>query len=293
LENKWIQVNQFRGDMETWHWRSWDEDRYQLDRLAAHWGPISEMLLFMVTDHIPTLLELGGDVINVNGKFADYAIAGCEKKDKTYCASILPWAEMPEEIRGLFELIGPTLEKDQYKNFISSEQRKTERDNIWTDITPRLGFPSGNCQLHLYANLPEVIWHGAAGELIPIVPQAKFCIECLVDNEQPECEWRGSKVPEEVMPWFNLTNSCKVGNVIWATPNHVKDKCVGSICGIGDTIIEAADAVKAHADMLKDPLFVRLDTLPELIAEFHEAKEQGIDLTDMPLPEPEEVATND
>jgi hypothetical protein len=38
---------------------------------------------------------------------------------------------------------------------------------------------------------------------------------------------------------------------------------------------------------------VRLDTLPELIAEFHEAKEQGIDLTDMPLPEPEEVATND
>jgi hypothetical protein len=292
LEKKWIKIDRFRRDCETWQWRSWDESRYMLDRLAVRFGPLQDDIPFIVEDEIVTEIETGGDLISIDGAFADHAVIGFEAKDKTYLASLRTWEQLDDAIKEVIEPLAPILKGFRYRNFLSTEQRITKRDNILTDITPRLGCPSGNCQLRLYGNVPELLWHGAAGELLPIQPKFKFAIECIMEHNCPEVDWRCIKFPDSVLPYVNFIGpvKSKVPGLTHFTPNDIHDTSIGSVSGEGNTIKECMEDLKAHVEAISDqPITVRLDTIKDLLEEVETAEKQKIEFTEQAIPEPEEV----
>ena len=291
LYNKFIKIDRFRADCETWKWRSWEESRMELDRLAVKFGPFKEQIPFIVQDEVDTEVETGSDVICVDGQFASHGVLGFEYKDKSYLASLRTWEEMDPVIKEVLDPLVPTLKALNYRNFLSTEQRKTDDCNYLTDITPRLGFPSGNCQIHLYGNLPEVMWHAAAGELIPIEPQHLFAVECLMDHNCSESEWRSLRVPEKALPWINMTNVAEYNGIYHFVPNAIEDTCIGSISGEGDTVQECVDNLLKHVEMLDgQPITVRLDTISNLLKEVHTAQDDhDIEFTEQALPEPATV----
>ena len=289
-----IKVDRWRHDMETWHWRDWKQDEGELDKLAVRFGPFKELVLFLVEDAIETELEIGVDIFTVDGNYPNWASSGVEKKDKTYLTFLREYADLPDEIKAAIEPLSGTLRDFRYRNFMSTEQRVTEDKNYLTDFTARLGFPSGPCQVRLYANLPQLLWHGAAGELIDIEPAGKVAIECLMDHSTPETDWRSLRVDEDVLPWVNLTNPCKLGDVNLTPPIDIRDSCIGSVTGIGDDVKEAVEHVMEIVETFSgQPVSFKTECLKELVEEVEKASDKGIELSDEPMPEAEDLETKD
>jgi len=290
LENKFLKIDRWRADFETRKWRSWEQDNGLLDKLAVKFGPFKELIDFMVEDEIKTDIEDGGDFLIVNGQAPSHALIGVEKKNQAYCSFIRPYADLDPQITSVLEPLLPTLAKYRYSNFLSTEQRKTKTENVLTDITTRLGFPSGSCQLQAYGNLPQLLYAAGAGESIEIEPACKVVIECLMDHADGFRDWRSIRVEDKLWPWLNPREAMLAGDVLHFPRNHFHTACIGSINGVGNTVQEAADHLMEVADMLKgQPVEISLDAVRDLVAEINEAEETGINFTDTEVPEPEEV----
>jgi hypothetical protein len=247
---------------------------------------------FIVQDAIKTDLELGGDFICVNGKFGSHGTTGAEKKDQLYLSMLREYSDIPEEIRSVIEPFEGSLADAGYCNFLSTEQRIKGKYNYWTDFTGRLGFPSGAGQLRMYGNLADLLYHGATGDLVPVDPEHQVCIEALFDACGDPHEWSTIKVPSEAMESVNFNRQCQdAEGVQWSPPaEESTPKTLGSIVGCGDTIPEAVAELQKVADaMSKLPVHIHLGGLAELLEEAKEAEDQGIEMADEPIPEPDEV----
>jgi len=294
LEDKYIKIDRFRGNFETFHWRDYPRDNGALDKWAVEFGPFKEHIPFMVEDAIKTDIEDGGDFFIVDGQTPSHCVIGVEKKNQSYMAFLREYDALDSQIREALEPLLPILKDRRYRNFLSTEQRKTKTDNYLTDITTRLGFPSGCCQLKLYDNLPALLYAAGAGEMIPIETSAEVCIEVLLHHCGDVDDWRTMHVPKELWPWFNPKECCLEKETVIFAPQAQRNTCIGSINGIGATIEQAYTHVSENLELLKDqPVTGRLDTITDLLKEVHEAEEQGIKFTDTELPEAKELVADE
>jgi hypothetical protein len=292
VEDKWIKISFYRNDCETFHHQSYEQSRAELDALALKWGDLQDMIRFVVCDTIKTDIETGGDFICIDGKFADHAVLGFEKKNRCYLATIKPYGEISERVTGINAKLAPTLREYGYRNFISSEVRIYKDKDYLIDITNRAGFPSGYSQFNLYANLPEIFWNGAQGKLVPVRPAAKFCVEAIIAHKGDKTHWRNIRLPDEVMLNVNLICPVKLDDNLYTIPplsdsTHI----IGSVCGTGNTVEEAMKAVDAVVEKIKDnEISVDTEALYDLIKEAEESRKHGIDFAKK-LPKPEAVLT--
>lgn len=290
LEDKYIKIDRFRGNFETFHWRNWKQDNGALDKWGVEFGPFKELIPFLVEDAIKTEIEDGGDFFIVDGKTPSHCVIGVEKKDQSYLAFVREYAELDSQIKEVLEPLLPILRERRYRNFLSTEQRKTKSGNFLTDITTRLGFPSGCCQLKLYENISPMLFYAGGGESIPIEPAGEVCIEVLLHHCGDCDDWRTLSVPNELWPWFNPRECCLEGDTVVFTAQAQGSKCIGSINGIGATVEQAYEHVTENLELLKgQPVTGRLDTIKDLLAEVHQAEEQGITFTDEELPKMEDL----
>lgn len=291
LEDKYIKVDRFRANMETFHWRNWTLDEGELDRLAVKFGPFKEQVPFLVEDAIKTDVENGGDFFILGDQVASHCVIGVEDKNQAYAAFLRPYADLDEQIKDVISPLLPALREFGYCNFLSTEQRKTKTDNVLIDITTRLGFPSGSCQIQLYGNLPGLLNSAANGELVPIDPAGKVCFECLIDHCGSTEDWRSIQVPKELWPWFNPKECCLNEDTLIFTPNGFNTQCIGSVNGLGDTVEEAYEHLTDNLELLKgEPVSYRLDSFKDLLEEVKTAEQDhDIEFTDQPLPELETV----
>ena len=293
LSNKYLKIDRFRGDFETAHWRSWEEDSVMIDRLAVVFGPLKELVLFIVQDAIDDCLEVGVDLISINGQAPSHGIAGTEIKNKVHLACLKEYGELPEEARAVLEPFQGTLAEYDYRNFLSTEQRVKDKLNAWTDFTGRLGFPSGNNQLRLYSNLADLLWHGAEGEVVPVEFEHKFAVEILFDSCGKQTDWTSVRLPKEAREWVNVNAQCEIDGVLWSPPSHENCdgiKTLGSISGVGDSIQEACEKALEVCDMLKGlPIHIHTDGLADVLKDTAEAQEQGIEVAEGPVPEPADI----
>ena len=52
VKDKWVKVNRYRDNMETWHHQDYDHSQRDLERLAADFGPLKDKVIFVVQDCI-------------------------------------------------------------------------------------------------------------------------------------------------------------------------------------------------------------------------------------------------
>lgn len=294
--DKYIKVSKWRGDWETLHWRDWSHDESVLDGYAYRFGPAKELIKFYVFDSIDTDIEDGIDTYCIDGQWPETVMHGMECKDRSYLCSVQPMSDIDERVKVVNEKFGPVLASYGYRGFFSSEVRIKDDESFFIDPTCRAASPPSQVMTELFANLGEIIWHGANGELVKpemstIVDSdepAQFGVQALIKSERDCDEWEVLDIPGEMRKWVKCGFACEIKGKL-CIPPHPLGGMIGWLVAIGSTMSEAIDNLKKYQGELPDGLHCDVDSLANLLKEAETAKEEGIEFTEQQLPEPSEV----
>jgi hypothetical protein len=157
VKDKWIKIDRFRENMETWHHLDWAHSSRKLEELNACFGGARELPVFIVQDRIETDGEIGYDGWSIDGKFPSASFTGYEKKNQLYLGAYTKYKDLPEEVRYVNEKISKVLARFGYRNFIATEIRKGVDGNAYfIDPTPRMPGQTGEQLTETCANLAEI-----------------------------------------------------------------------------------------------------------------------------------------
>lgn len=290
--NCFVKISRWRGDMESWRAINYLLSESRLDELACRLGPLQHMATFIVEDEIKTEIELGYSGLCFDGKFPNIAIQDYEAKDKGLLASFMPYSELPEEVSEANDRLSDFLKRNKYRNFFATEIRIGE-DSLpyMIDACCRPPVPCSKIQIANYKNLPDILWHGAEGELVPIEIRAKFGAEAMIYSDWAHKHWIAVQVKDEVRPYVSLFNSLNLGNETEAVMSSNQDIAVlsneiGSVIGLGDTLEEAIQECREHAEGIQGMgVEIKVDSLESLLPQIKEAQEKGIKFSDDTIPE--------
>lgn len=287
----WIKISRFRGDFETMHWRSWEDDESTLDARGLKLGPFREKILFYAFDAIETQIEDGCDTWCIDGKYPSLVVHGVEAKDRAYMGTWQEYSDLPEELRKVSDAFAPILAKFNYRSFFSTEVRITEEgESYFIDPTCRAGSPPSQVMTEMIANYSQVIWGGANGELIEPESAAEFGVQALVCVCGDRHDWRSIKVDSELDRWLKCPNAVFLDDRLWFPPDpDAEGKDIGWLVGIGDKMGEAIRHLQHNAKLLPDGATCEYTALADLIKEIEAAEEAGMVFSDQPIPKPEIV----
>lgn len=293
VKNKWVKINLFRDNMETWYHIDYDHSIRKLESFAVIFGGAAEQITFVVQDKIDSDMECGYDGWCVDGKFPSKSFQGYEKKNELYLGSLLDAKDLPEEITFVNEKMAPVLKDYGYRNWWATEIRVAEGKPYFIDPTARHPGQTGEHQWETCSNLAEVVYMGAQGHLItpefewPFAAEATLHYEGGVDNKAIAEEWKVLNIPKEVKRWFKPYHYCIIDKEYHFVPNK-KDE-VGVVLGVGNSIQESIDHLKENIEAMKElPVFANLGGFKDLIESIIEAKKNGIKFADK-IPKPEDV----
>lgn len=289
-KDKYVKLSKYRGMMETFHHVDYTASEPILDQLAVKFGSVKDVVPFLVEDPVHTDIEVGYDGYCIDGAFPSMAIQGYEIKDKCLLASVQEYSKMPEEITIVNQVLAPKLKEFGYRNFWSTEIRVKDGNSYLIDPCCRCPSPCTEIQLEMWENLSEIIWHGAAGEVVDQKPAAKFAAELILEHNGDEHFWRNLEVPKKVRRWVKLYNVAQVDGIFSTPPFPHSCDAVGAVVGLGDSIDEAVEKLWEHLQALDgQPVRADASSLYEAIEEIHKAEKKGIEFTEETVPEPESV----
>ena len=287
-EDIYIKLSKWRGSWETFHWRSKRQDEHRLCSWGVRFGGLREKMRFICFPKIETKLEIGADSYNIDGQWPQKMLHGIEHKDLAYFAAVTERSKMPEELLPIMDAFSPFLGQCAYRCQWSMEVRVADEGNFFIDDTTRGGLPSTASFLKA-SNVAEVIYHGARGEFVEIEYPFKFSAECMVRVHGEPGAWETIVLPEELKSELNLADCCEVDGQPWFPSDEGSVEELGWLVATGDTPTETAKRMNELADMLPDGADAAVESLADIIREIEEMGEQGIQFTEMPMPEPEVV----
>jgi hypothetical protein len=290
-ENKWIKVNRFRNQMDTWHHKTYEESKRTLDSLAVIFGGAKDKIVFIVQDDIKAEGEIGYDGWCIDGNYPVRSFQGYEKKNELYLGSCLEYTDLPAEVRLVNERMAPKLAEYGYRNWWSTEIRVAGGVPYFIDATPRMAGQTGEHQLETCRNFADVIWQGANGIVIEPDFQWKVAAEATLhyqsNTKDPTItdEWKMLRIPDEVLPWVKLYHYCKIDGA-YHFPGRNTDE-VGVAIGVGDTVEQALRHLGLVLDALKNqPVSADVSGFASLFKSINAAEKRGMSFG-VPMPKPE------
>lgn len=289
-KDKWIKISRFRGDAETFHWRSWGEDQQCLDALSLRFGPARNFIRFYVFDPIETEIEDGVDTYCIDGQMPSVCLHAMEKKDRALLGTMTDFKDIPEIIRSVSEKFAPALKEFNYRQFFSTEVRVTKDQKAYfIDPTLRCGSPPSQLQTELFGNLADIIWQGANGQCIDPDPTAKFGVQLEIRMKREPGEWAVARIPDHVRPFLKCGFAAEIDGQVCIPPSDWMTSEFGWLVSTGDTIEAAIDSAKELAGELPEGLECDTTCLASLLEEVHEAEKLGMEFTDQTVPKPASV----
>jgi hypothetical protein len=288
VDDKWVKINRFRENMETWHHLDYVHSQRMLDALAVELGGAKDHIVFVVQDTIDTEVEIGYDGWSVDGAFPSRSFQGYEKKNELYLGSLLDYANLPEGVRYVNEKFSSVLAGYGYRNFFATELRVKDDVPYFIDPTLRMAGQTMEHQLESCENLPEVIWAGANGELIEPHFIANFAAEATLHYTAGSEAWKTIQIPEKVKRWSKLYHYCVIDGA-YQFPPHKTDE-LGVLIGLGETIEEAIDHLKENFEAFKqEPVSIQIEGFSDLLNQIKVAESAGVEFTDQKIPSPSTV----
>lgn len=289
-DGEWfIKISRWRGSFETQKFRSWKLDEGLIDLWAVKFGPAKDIIPFMVFDPIETELEIGGDTYCIDGQWPDLMLHGDENKDKAYISTVTKRTDMPPQIQDVLEAFGPELKEYRYRNFWSMEVRVKDDAAYFGDATCRAPMPATPSQLENIKNLPEVIYHGAQGELVQPEYEKQFTCEVIVNMKGDRHAWGVADIPKELSRWLKLPNSCQIDGLRCFPPDEQHGEAIGWMVAMGDSIEEVIATMKEQIKMLPDGMSADVEPLGELLTVVKQGEDEGIPFTEDEVPPAETV----
>lgn len=267
-KNKYIKISLLRGLMETRKHEEYWLTKGFLDQKEVELGPEAKHMEFLVEDPVKTEVEIAGDHYFVKD-FPDKAINGVEIKDEGYVGMVQAYREMPKQILKVDEALKPVLKKYGYANLLAIELR-IALDGTAHPIDPccRQGSPSGEAQLAVWTNFPEIVYHGAHGELVQPEHDNIFVAQAMIYHTGIEKGWPAVKIPKEVRPYTNLYYGYREGEHDYVVPQPDAFDELGSVCATGATMQEAIDLCKERAEQISGDVCVKCESLEKAGEEF-------------------------
>lgn len=286
-DDKWVKINRYRQNMETWHHIDWDHSQRMLEHLAMEFGGVKDLITFVVMDPIDTDLEVGYDGWCINGEYPDACFQGYEKKNELYLGSLLDYQDLPEAIRYVNEHMAPVLRKYGYCNDIATEIRILDGEPHFIDPTMRLPGQTGEQGLETCTNKAEVIWHGANGEVIKPEFLCQYAAEATMHYTGCDEGWKTVRFPTDHEN-FKLVHYCMVDGLCHFPPGANDE--VGVVLGKGDTIEEAIENLHENFEEVKNlPVEIHDAGFVDLLKAVQSAEDEGVHFTDDNIPDPASV----
>ena len=288
VKRKWIKVDQFRKEMETWFHIDFEHSEPELTRLSLVFGGMKEDITFIVQDEIKTSIETCGDLWTIEGKYPSKYFYGYEDKNELYMASLLSATEMPKSVIEVNKKLVPLFKKYGYRGEFATEIREDGDKYYFIDPTFRFPGMSGEHQLETLTNLPYVLWYGAHGIYIEPEYEFKFAVVASAyycgANEEG---WSVVKVPKGIERWVKFSHCCMINGYYKFPSEEAKD--LGVVIGAGNTLIDAFKMLKRNMEALKEePIYFKTKGFLKLLNSIREAGKKGIKFSDEKLPTDEE-----
>ena len=290
VKNKWIKIDQFRKEVETWYHIDYAHSVDELTRESLVLGGMKDNVTYIVQDKIESSRETGGDLWTIEGQYPSKYFFGFEDKNENYLASLKDADKMPKSVIEVNEKLAPLFKKYGYKGEFATEIRETETKYYFIDPTFRFPGMSGEHQLETCSNLAYVIYYGAQGKFIEpvwdynfaVVSSAHYCGANSADG------WSTVKVPEEIERWVKFSHCCKIDGYYKFTLEEAKD--LGVVIGAGKTLIDAFKMLRKNIDALKEePIEFRLNGFLKLLSSARELEKNGTKFSNDKLPEDSEI----
>lgn len=293
VKDKWVKINRYRGNMETWRHQDYEHSQRELERLAMEFGGRKNTVTFVVQDTIKNeddspVIEVGYDGWAVDGEFPTKSYAGVECKNESYLGSLLEYDDLPDEVKSVNEAMSPVLKEYGYRNFFATEIRIKDGVPYFIDPTMRMAGQTMEHLLLTCTNLPEVIWHGSQGELIVPEFSHDFAAESTLHYKSNGEGWKVLRVPDEIMDKVMIYRGCFEDGA-YHFPPGCNDE-VGVVIGQGDSIEESIDDLKENFSALEnEPVSINEHAFVKLLEEIEEGEREGVEFSDQTVPEPEQA----
>jgi hypothetical protein len=278
-DNKWVKINIFRGDFETFFAENYSMIAEVLDDLAIRLGPKAEVTKFTVEDNLYDTVEAGMDLYSVDGEFPSKCLAGIEIKNASYVAVFKDYDDFPDCLTSFNDAIAPALREMKYRSFFSTEQRVNKQKSYMNDFCARLGSPPSELYIIMYKNISDIIWKAAEGILVDPDVDDKFGAELLIKSLHADTHWMEIKFPPEIKPFIKLRNCCVIDGKYYMVPRKGEIHEIGAIVASGKTLDEAIKKVKEYATKVKS-YYIEMDpeSLDKAMEEAQKLEELGIKL---------------
>ena len=289
-EDKYVKINRWRANMETWHHIDWAHSQPQLEYLALEFGGAKELIVWVVQDKIDAVTEAGYDGDSVDGIFPTKSFSGPELKNELYLATWSEYKKLPQQLRDVNDALAPKLKQYGYRNNLATEVRiAKDGTGYFIDITPRMPGQTGEHLQETCTNFAERVWSAANGIMLEPEFSHKFVAEATMHYTAGEHdEWKVIDVPEEVARLTKLYHFAKVDGHYHFPP--ARNDEVGVIIGQGDTIEKCLDNLSDNFKAFeKEPLTIKFEGFAELIDDIKKAEKEGVRFTDQKIP-PKEIA---
>lgn len=285
VKNKWIKLDIYRDNMETWHHIDYEHSIPMLSYLSTELGGAAETCVFVIQDEIPDAQENGYDGYCIDGQFPSRSFQGYEKKNELYLGAWMKNDDLPENIRMVNEAFAPKLKEIKYRNFFATEIR----NEFFIDPTPRMAGQSQEQLLENCTNLADIVWHGANGELIEPDFAHRFGATATIHYEEVPGEgWRSIVIPKKEQKWFKMGKYMQDGEIYHFPPN--KSDEIGVVIGVGDTIEDTINDLKAHLDAVEnEPIHAEVEGFADILRDAKEAAKHGDAFTKQTIPSPKIV----
>lgn len=260
-DDQWVKISRTRGDFETFHSVNYGLSKPKIDELEHQLGAKGAIMEFIVEEAINDAAEVGYDGYTIDGQYPKTAMFGIEIKDRGLVMKVMPYNSLPEEVRSVNEKLAPTFRDYGYRGFFSSEIR-LQKDRIPYVIDPccRMGAPPNEIMLELVSNWADIIWHGAMGELVEPVFEAKYAAELLLISDWADEHWLPLDFPPALRSRVKLRYATRIGGKYYCVPQACKHPEIGAVVGLGDTMDDAIADVTKIAGKVKG---FYLETFPE------------------------------
>ncbi len=288
--------NGCRGDAETFDCPTYALRKSRIDALEYAAGPFSERMSFIVEGMIEASVEPGYDGFCIDGQFTD-GFSDVEIKNEACLIACRKYEDLADPVREVNDAFGPLLAKERYRGPFGTEIRIDKKGvPYFIDATCRTSSPPGEAQWELCANLSEMMWRGSTGEFVQFEPAAKFGCEIMLYMDWGDQAWNEIYIPDKVRQWVKLATACKVDGLYYPICAEGYERLawsteeIGAVIGIGDTIEEAIDEAKEHAESVQGfKVHYNLSAVADALTELKKGEKAGVEFSGEPIPAPETV----
>lgn len=245
--------NKLRGDSETWHHTNYNLSKGELQRMRASLGAYQNQETYLVETPIDSIAEVGIDTFCINGLYPSNVLTGIEIKDSMYYGVIVPYMQLPRQLRNVTDKFSNIFRELGYCGAHSNEVMiSKDLRGYAIDFTNRCPSPPFELMQEMITNFPEVIWQVANGIVPEIQYQYKHGVQLIIKSDLAKTDASPIIVPYEYEKYVKIKNLTIDDDGTWYyTPLGVEMQEIGSVVFAADTMREAISGAKKIAESIQ------------------------------------------